>query len=240
MQNQNICAQEIFYHNSHLPHRSAKKVFANSLNTFEDIAFLLGRCKGKIEIFRFLYVGKFLTLLLQNQNICAQEIFNHNSHLPRLKISCAQIFWFCNSNVRNFPTYRNLKISISLYTVRAEMLYLQKNLRISKTFFGWENVEGGYCGWKFLVNRDFGFAIATLQLSKSRNVKFNFSLYTVPREMLYLKSILKHFEKHFFGWKMRRWLFWLIISSAQRFWVCNSNVTTFPKSRKCKNFNFFL
>ena len=139
MQNQNICAQEIFYHNSHLPHRSAKKVFANSLNTFEDIAFLLGRCKGKIEIFRFLYVGKFLTLLLQNQNICAQEIFNHNSHLPRLKISCAQIFWFCNSNVRNFPTYRNLKISIfPLHCPSRNAISSKVFKNFQKLFFGWK------------------------------------------------------------------------------------------------------
>ena len=116
-------------------------------NTFEDIAFLLGQCKGKnwnlyifwllikwnrcycktqtsvqfifattiatllifqpkesfwkfmkyfwrysisartgkreiLNFLHFLDVGKVVTLLLQNQNICAIEIFNHNSHLP--------------------------------------------------------------------------------------------------------------------------------------------------------------
>ena len=83
MQNQNVCAPssslsqifnfwriacwdsvkgkiEIFT----FPHLSAKNFhrqatflskesFWNSLNTFEDIAFLLGQCKGKIEIFTF-------------------------------------------------------------------------------------------------------------------------------------------------------------------------------------------
>ena len=33
---------------------------------------------------------------------------------------------------------------------------------------------------------------------------------------------------------------WLKISSAHISWFCNSNVTTFPTSRKCKNFNFSL
>ena len=32
---------------SHVPHLSGKKVFENLLNTFEDIAFLLGQCNGK-------------------------------------------------------------------------------------------------------------------------------------------------------------------------------------------------
>ena len=97
--NQNICAIEIFNHNSHLHHPSCqKKVFENSLNTFEDIAFLLGQCKKNRKnrnfyINHLLDVGKFLVckgnnwnfyisvaLPLQNQNFCAIEIFNHNSH----------------------------------------------------------------------------------------------------------------------------------------------------------------
>ena len=54
LQNQNICALQIFNDNSHLPLLSAqKKIFENSLNTSGDIAFLPGQCKGKIEIFTF-------------------------------------------------------------------------------------------------------------------------------------------------------------------------------------------
>ena len=70
---------------------------------------------------------------------------------------------------------------------------------------------------------------------------FNFSLYTIPAEVLYLQKYLKNFQKTFL-WAERRgsWLLWLKISSAQIFWFCNSNVTTFPTSRKCKNFNFSL
>ena len=70
---------------------------------------------------------------------------------------------------------------------------------------------------------------------------FNFSLYTVLAEMLYLQKYLTNFQKHFFGWK--KWnagyCSWNI-SSAQKFLFSNRNVTTFPASRKCKNFNFWL
>ena len=39
--------------------------------------------------------------------------------------------------------------------------------------------------------------------------------------------------------RWERWLLWLIISSAQTFCFCNSNVATFHTYRKCKHFNFF-
>ena len=58
--------------------------------------------------------------------------------------------------------------------------------------------------------------------------------------MLYLQKYLRNFQKLSFGWKWWRWLFWLKISCAQTFCFCNSNVTTFPTTRKCKNFNFSL
>ena len=97
-----------------------------------------------------------------------------------MKISWAQRFWFCNSNVTTFPKSRKCK-------------------------------------------------------------NFNFSLYTVPSRNAISSKVFNAFCKNIFlAERWGRWLFWLIISSAQRFWACNSNVTTFPKSRKCKNFNFFL
>ena len=59
--------------------------------------------------------------------------------------------------------------------------------------------------------------------------------------MLYLQKYLTNFQKlsfrlkdeegGYFGWKC------LV---HRKYWFCNSNVTTFPKSRKCKNFNFSL
>ena len=102
--------------------------------------------------------------------------------------------------------------------------------------------KGGYCCWKFLVHRDFGFAIATLQvLQNPENVKISIFPFTLSRaEMLYLQTYLTNFQKLFLAERWRRWLLWLKISCARIFWFCNSNVTTFPKSRKCKNFNFPL
>ena len=68
----------------------------------------------------------------------------------------------------------------------------------------------------------------------------NFSLHTVPAEMLYLQKYLKNFQKQSFG--SERWwrLLWLKSSRAQTFCFCNSNVITFPTSRKFSNFNFSL
>ena len=39
---------------------------------------------GKVEILHVLDVGKVVTLLLQNYNVCASQIFNNNNHIPRL------------------------------------------------------------------------------------------------------------------------------------------------------------
>ena len=58
--------------------------------------------------------------------------------------------------------------------------------------------------------------------------------------MLYLEKYLTKFLKLFLAEWGGGWLLSLKISSAQIFSFCNSNVTTFQKSRKCKNFNFFL
>ena len=98
---------------------------------------------------------------------------------PLLKIPRAQIFWFCNSNVKTFRTSRKCK-------------------------------------------------------------NFNFSLHTVPAEMLYLQNYSTNFLKLFLAERRRRWLVWFKLSSAQTFLFCSTNVTTFPTSRKCKNFNFSL
>ena len=49
------------------------------------MAFLPGQCKGENwNFYIFWDVGKVVTLLLENENVCALEIFNHNSHIPLL------------------------------------------------------------------------------------------------------------------------------------------------------------
>ena len=151
------------------------------------------------------------------------------------KISSAQIFWFCNSNVTTFPTSRNCKnFNFPLYTVPAEMLYLQKYFtNFHKLFFSkrrwrsllWFKISSAQIFWFCNSN------VTTFPTSrKCKNL--NFSLHTVPAKMLYLQKYLTNFQRLFFGWKKRK--------VAQIFWLCNSNATTFPTFRKCKNFNFSL
>ena len=158
-------------------------------------------------------------------------------------MSSAQLFLFCNSNVTTFPTSRKCKnFNFSIHTVPAEMLYLQKYLtNFLKLFFGSKGmrvaivVENMQCT-DFLVCNSNATTFPTSKKCKN----FNFSLRTVPAEMLYLRKYLTNFLKLFLAERRGRWLLWLKISSAQRLWFCNSNVTTFPTSRKCKNINFSL
>ena len=69
---------------------------------------------------------------------------------------------------------------------------------------------------------------------------FNFSLYTVPAEMLYLQKYSTNFQKLFFGRTMRKVAIVVKNFNCTEVWFCNGNVTTFPTSGKCKNFNFSL
>ena len=143
---------------------------------------------GKIEIFTFLDGGKVVTLLLQKQNVGALEIFNHNSHLPRLKMSRAQTFCVCNSNVTTFPSCRKCKkFNFSLYTVPAEIIYIQSISRIFKNFFCLKDAEGGYCCWKFKVYRHFAFSVATLPLfHHPENVKISIFPFTLSQQKCYI------------------------------------------------------
>ena len=100
-----------------------------------------------------------------------------------------------------------VKISIFPFTHSRQKCYISEVFdEFSKTFFSLKEEEAGYYGWKFQVHRHFHFPIATLQLfqhpRKCKN--FNFSLYTLLAEMLYLQNYLTNFQKLFFGWKKRK------------------------------------
>ena len=99
-----------------------------------------------------------------------------------------------------------------------------------------------YCDWKFQGFRYFGFAMATLQLfQRPENVKISILPFTPSQQKCYIfESIYRIPKKLFLAERWWRWLLWLNISRAQVFWFCNGNVTTFPTSRKCKNFNSSL
>ena len=92
------------------------------------------------------------------------------------------------------------------------------------------------------MHRHFSFAIATLQLFQHpENVKISIFPITLSRQKCHIfKSTKRIFKNFFLAERWGRWILWLKISSAQRFWFWNSNVTTFPTSRKCKKFNFLL
>ena len=119
------------------------------------------------------------------------------------------------------------------------MLYLQKYLRIFKKILFAER-SGRWVFWlKISSAQRFWVCNSNVRtFRKSRKCKnFNIFLYTVPAEMLYLHKYLTNFQKFSFRCNIRTWLLCLKISRAQVFWFCNGNVTTFPTSRKCKNFN---
>ena len=89
------------------------------------------------------------------------------------------------------------------------------------------------------MHRYFGAAIATLKLFQHpENAKFQFFHLPIPAEMLYLQNYLTNFLKLFLAEARGRCLLLLKISTAQIFSFSNTNVTTFPTSRKCKYFNF--
>ena len=163
-----------------------------------------------------------------------------------MKISSAQILSFCNSNVTTFPTSRKCKnINFSLHTIPAEILYLQKYItNFLKLFFGWKRMRVAIVGENFKCT-DIFFSnsnVRTFPTSpKSQNVKISILLFTLSRQKYYIpRSILRICWNFFLAERTGTWLLWLRISSAQIFWFCNSNVTTFPTSRECKNINFSL
>ena len=156
-----------------------------------------------------------------------------------------RLWRFCNGNVTtNFPTSRKCKnFNSSLYTVPAEMLYFRKYLTNSqKTFFGWKMMKVPIVSETFKVLSFFGFVMATLQLFQHpENVKISILPFRLSHQKCYIfTSIWRIFKNFLFAARHGTWLLWLKIARAQVFWFCNGNVTTFPTSRKCKNFNFSL
>ena len=123
------------------------------------------------------------------------------------------------------------------------MLYLQKySNEFQKLFFGWKMRNVAIVVENLNVHRWFWFCnsnVTTFPISrKCKN--FNFSLYTVPAEMLYLQKYLTNLSKTFLLAERRgRWLLLMKISFAQRFWFYNSNATNFPTIQKMWKFQFF-
>ena len=160
--------------------------------------------------------------------------------------SRAQIFWFrAMATLQLFQHPENVKISILPFTLSQQKCYIFESIWriLKKLSFGCKMIRRCYCGVKISRAQVFLFCNGNVTtFPTSRKCKnFNSSLYTVPAEMLYFRQVFNEFSKNFFCAE-RRWrlLLWLKISRIQIFWFCNGNVTTFPTSRKCKNFNSSL
>ena len=124
-----------------------------------------------------------------------------------MKISSARMFWFCNNSVTTFPTYSKcIDLNVSLYTVPAEILYLQKYLtNFQKLFFGRTMrkvsiVVENYNCTEILVLQKRHYTFSNIWKCKI----FSFSIYTVPAEMLYLQKDFMNFQKLSFAWKMMK------------------------------------
>ena len=95
------------------------------------------------------------------------------------------------------------------------MLYLQAYLtNFPKLFFWLKEEEGGFCGWKFQVHRNFGFAIATSKrFQHPENVKFQIFHLPIPSRNPISPEVFNEFFKSFlwlkeeeggyFGWKFQ-------------------------------------
>ena len=134
-----------------------------------------------------------------------------------------------------FQHQENEKFQFFLYPVPAEMPYLQKVFRnFQKGFFAerWGRwllsfkISGAQISWFCNTN------VTTFQYPE--NEIFQFFLYTVLTEMLYLQKYLMNFQKHFLAERWGRWLLSLKILGAQIFWFCNSNVTNFQHPENVK------
>ena len=84
----------------------------------------------------------------------------------------------------------------------------------SKTFFRLKDEEGGYCGWKFQLHTNFGFAIESLPLTQHpQNVKISIFPLHCPRRNAISSKLFNEFSKTFFwlkddeggycGWKFQ-------------------------------------
>ena len=145
-----------------------------------------------------------------------------------LEISSAQTFSFSKGNVTTFPTSQKCKnFNFSLFTVLAEMLYLQKYLtNFQKLFF--RNVTT--------------FPIATIQLFQHpENVKFQFLALHSPGRNAISPEVFNAFSKSFFSLKEEEagyygWKFQV----HRHFHFPIATLQLFRHPRKCKNFNFPL
>ena len=118
-----------------------------------------------------------------------------------LKVSGAQVFYFCNGNVKTLPIENTFK----LYTVPPKTLSLQRYSPIFKIFDSARRCWGWEFGCKVSSAQVFYFSNGKVKNLPMNNIwKFaTFNLYTVPAKILYLPRYSTDFE---------------IFASARRCW----------------------
>ena len=120
----------------------------------------------------------FETMLLSTCTLCKQKSYISKGIQPIFeifasarrgwrwpfgwKVSGAQVFYFCNGEVRTLRIDKILNFrTFNLYTVQGENLYLQRySIRFSKSLPQLADVDGGLLGGKFQVRTCFTFAMA--------------------------------------------------------------------------------
>ena len=114
-------------------------------------------------------------------------------------------FGFAIPTLQLFQHPENVKISIfPLHCPSRNAISSKVFNEFSKTFFGWKMrkvaivVENFKCTDVLVLQ----YSVTTFPTSR-KCINFNFSLYTVPAEMLYLQKYLTNFQKLFFGRTMR-------------------------------------
>ena len=113
--------------------------------------------------------------------------------------------------------------------------------KFATTFFFAERYGRWLLHLKISIAQTFWFCnsnahkFSTIQkMSKSQ-----FSPLHCPSRNAISSKVFNGFSKAFFDWKTRKVAFEVENFNCTEFWFCNSNVTNFPTSGKCKNFNFF-
>ena len=134
-------------------------------------------------------------LYLQRYSTDFRNLWHRSKILGRpsgWKVSGAQVFYFCNGNVKTLPIDNTFK----LYTVPAKTLSLQRYSPIFKIFAAPRRCWGWEFGCKVSSAQVFYFSngkVRNLPIDNIWNFA-SFNLYTVPAKILYLQRYSTDFR----------------------------------------------
>ena len=144
------------------------------------------------------------------------------------KVSGAQVFYFCNANVKTFAHGKHLKFCQFQRVHCASKNPVSPKVfnRFSKSLPELEDVEGGHLGGKFHVRRYFTFAMPTWKLWTSTTFEIlPLSTSTLCQQKSYIsKGIQPIFEIFACARRCWGWAFVWKVYGAQVFYFCNGKV----------------